>query len=167
MLSGQDFVSRLQEETRRTLRRTPCELRRGIPSPPETISPLRSLPSVRSNNAWDRSRALTIRSVEAVLAEALAGVSQEEARKRDEETSFLAHFAHDLRQKETQEEILNSLLDGAHRYAPRLVLFVTRGSQFVGWSSRGFSEQATQQISGYAFLHPRAIYCGALSKRMD
>ena len=148
MPSGQDFVSRLQEETHRTLaehlssfneefRTLQKNLSASISSINQIEQRLGSIPGADSP------------LVEAVLAEALAEVSQQDARRRDEEKSFLAHFAHDLRHKETQEEILNSLLDGAHRYAPRLVLFVTRGSQFVGWSSRGFSEKTTQQVSEY------------------
>jgi hypothetical protein len=149
MFSGQDFASRLREETRRALAE-------HLSSFEEEFRALqKNLSASISSIGLIEQRLGSIQGVanpvmEAVLAEALAGVSQEEARKRDEVLSFLAHFAHELRQKETQEEILNSLLDGAHRYAPRLVLFVTRGSQFIVWSSRGFSEKATQQVSGYA-----------------
>jgi hypothetical protein len=149
MFSGQDFASRLREETRRALAE-------HLSSFEEEFRALqKNLSASMSSISLIEQRLGSIQGVanpvmEAVLAEALAGVSQEEARKRDEVLSFLAHFAHELRQKETQEEILNSLLDGAHRYAPRLVLFVTRGSQFIVWSSRGFSEKATQQVSGYA-----------------
>jgi hypothetical protein len=150
MPSGQDLVNRLQEETRRTLSQHITKFAEEFRALQNNLSA-----SISSINQIEQRLGsvdgVDNPAVEAVLAEALEGAAQEEARRRDEETSFLAHFAHDLRQKETQEEILHALLDGAHRYAPRLVLFVTRGSQFVGWSSRGFSEQATQQINGYAF----------------
>ncbi len=149
MFSGQDFASRLREETRRALAEHLASFEEEFRALQKNLSA-----SISSISQIEK-RLGSIQGVdnpvlEAVLAEALAGVSQEEARKRDEVLSFLAHFAHDLRQKETQEEILNSLLDGAHRYAPRLVLFVTRGSRFIVWSSRGFSEKAMQEVSGYA-----------------
>ena len=147
MPSGQDFVSRLREETRRTvsqhLAKFVEEFRALQDNFSTSISSINQLAQrLGSIDGFDNTAA------EAVLTEALDGVARREATRRDEETSFLAHFAHDLRRKETQEEILNSLLDGAQRYAPRLVLFVTRGSQFVEWSSRGFSGQAAQQMSG-------------------
>jgi hypothetical protein len=58
----------------------------------------------------------------------------------------LARFTHTLRRKETQNEILNALMDGALRYAPRLALFVVRAHQFSGWASRGYEEEAARKL---------------------
>jgi hypothetical protein len=149
MSSDQDFAGRLQDEVRRALadhllsfeeeyRTVQTNLSASISAIDQIGKRLETIPSINAS------------SVAAILAAALGEVSREGTRKIDEEKSFLAHFAHDLRRKETQEEILNSLLDGAHRYAPRIVLFVTRVNQFIGWSSRGFSEDTAQRLGGHA-----------------
>jgi hypothetical protein len=157
MPSGQDFASRLLDETRRTLA--------GHLLSFEEEFRILQANLAASNSAIDQiaqrlgsARSIDTSAVEATLADALAASAEEGIRKRDEEMLFLAHFAHDIRQKETQEEILGLLLDGAHRYAPRLALFVTRGEQFLGWSSRGFTDEVAQNLN----QHPLAFSESAL-----
>jgi len=60
----------------------------------------------------------------------------------------LAKFAREIRAKETQEEILNLLLDAALPHAPRVVLMVVRPGGFVGWSSRGYPEDVARRLAG-------------------
>lgn len=87
----------------------------------------------------------------------------EEAQLKEQEITNLAHFAHDMLQKETQEEILTLLLEGTHQFAPRVALFVARGDQFSGWQSRGFSDSIAQQISQTTFSKSESpLLAGAL-----
>jgi len=72
-------------------------------------------------------------------------------RKRDIESDMLALFSSELRTKETQEEILSSLLDSAANCFPYLALFTIRGNMLKGWSSRGFSDYASRHISSDEF----------------
>lgn len=84
------------------------------------------------------------------LSQHISGLEEEfksEQRQREQDLSFLARFAHDVLQKETQDEILTTLLEGAHRFAPRVVLFIARGDKFMGWSSRGYTEATARQIT--------------------
>jgi hypothetical protein len=87
----------------------------------------------------------------------------EEAQRKDQEIANLAHFAHDMLQKETQEEILTLLLEGTHQFAPRVALFIARGDQFSGWHSRGFSHSVSQQINQTTFPKSESpLLAGAL-----
>jgi len=72
---------------------------------------------------------------------------QNDIRKRDLEGETLALFTRGLRTKETQEEILVSLLDNAANCFPRVALFAVRGDMIKGWSSRGFSDSTAGIIS--------------------
>jgi hypothetical protein len=76
---------------------------------------------------------------------------RDDIRKRDLEGEMLALFMRGLRTKETQEEILTSLLDGAANCFPRIALFAVRGDMFKGWSSRGFSNFTAKTISSDEF----------------
>ena len=73
--------------------------------------------------------------------------SQDATGKRDIVGKMLALFMRGLRTKETQEEILASLLDNAVNCFPRVALFAIRGDVFRGWSSRGFSNSTAGAIS--------------------
>ena len=145
MPSGQEFASRLRDETRRTLAAHLASFEGEFRTLQARLST--SLSSVEQlARRLEPVAEVDTSPLEKVLADALAGVSEESARSRGEENSFLAHFAHEMRRKETQEEILSLLLDGAHQHAPRVLLFVARGNQFIGWSSRGFDEETAQKL---------------------
>ena len=77
----------------------------------------------------------------------LNGYLDNAVRKPDFEGKMLAHFTRGLRTKETQEEILASLLDKAVHCFPHVALFTVRGGVFRGWSSRGFSDSTAGMIS--------------------
>ncbi len=87
-------------------------------------------------------RHLEVPALDVIIKEAVHQATQ----KPDVDTQFLSHFIRECANKETQEEILSHLLDGAAHFAPRVVLFVARGEEFMGWATRGFSEIATQKI---------------------
>ena len=76
---------------------------------------------------------------------------QDNIRKRDLETDMLAFFSRGLRTKETQEEILSALLDGAADCFKRIALFTVHGDIFRGWSSRGFSNSTAMAINSDKF----------------
>ena len=76
---------------------------------------------------------------------------RDDIQKRDLESEMLALFTRGLRTKETQEEILTSLLDSAVNCFPRVALFAARGGMFKGWSSRGFSDSTAGIISSDCF----------------
>ena len=81
----------------------------------------------------------------------LNGCLRDNIRKRELEGEMLAFFTRGLRVKETQEEILTSLLDSAANCFPRVAIFVVRGDMFKGWSSRGFSDLTAKTISSDEF----------------
>jgi len=72
---------------------------------------------------------------------------QDAMQKQGIEEKMLTVFIRGLRTKETQEEILDSLLDNAVNCFPRVALFAVRGEMLKGWSSRGFSDFAAVTIS--------------------
>ena len=104
---------------------------------------------------------------------------QNAIKKRDLEGIMVAHFTHEVRRQETQEEILTSLLDSAAHYFPKVALYTVRGGKFKGWSSRGFSDEIAKSISTSEFLQSDApdllealhsdnvMETGALSESMN
>jgi len=149
MPSGQDAVSRLRDEAYKALA-AHCmsfeeelrTLQSGLAASISTIDQVaQRLISVRN---------LDMGNIESVLGEAVEEAERAQIHKWEEEKSFLAHFAHEIRTRETQEEILTLLLDSAHRYAPGIVLFVARAQQFMEWSSRGFSGDGDTKAAGSA-----------------
>ena len=136
MLSGQDYASRLREEIRRGLARHLQALEEDIRDLQASFSTSVAQIARKLGSTLD----LEVPTAVAILADAVGEMETRKEGFRDEEMLQLARFARDMRQRETQEEILNFLLDGAHRYAPRLVLFAVRRNQFAAWSSRGFAD---------------------------
>jgi hypothetical protein len=143
MPSGQDYASRLREETRKTLATHIRGVEDGLRSFQESLSASLAPIARQLGSILD----IEVPGAAGVLSEAVAEEVRESERRRSEDLLDLARFAHKMRRMETQDEILNALLDGAHRYAPRLALFVTRGSQFRGWSSRGYGQDTVQKIA--------------------
>jgi hypothetical protein len=153
MLSGQDYASRLREETRK-------ELARHLQALEEDIRALQTSLSTsfaQIARKLESTLELEVPAAEAILADAVKETEKRKEDSRDEEMLQLARFAHDMRQSETQEEILNSLLDGAHRYAPRLVLFVARGNHFIAWSSRGFTDETALRKCSFPVLDSQLL----------
>jgi hypothetical protein len=147
MPSGQDYTSRLREETRRTLATHIHDLEKELRNFQADLSTALGPIAQKLGSILQ----IEIPAAEAIVSDAVAGEAREGGQRRTEEMLELARFACNMRHKETQDEILNALLDGAHRYAPRLALFVTRGNQFLGWASRGFAEETALKLSQSAF----------------
>lgn len=147
MSSDQNFPKRLREAAQRALAPKIDELTAEI------AGDLQNRVSESLNQLKTRFEAIgDVEFPEAlqIVEEAVSSASAESAHRKEEMLGYLAHFAHDVRAKETQEEILNLLLDGAQRFAPRVALFVSRGDQFQGWSSRGYSEEISQKIANWS-----------------
>jgi len=142
MTSGTDYASRLQEEIRQTLAGRIGGLEHEMHNLWNHISAAFD----RISKELSSVRNLEVPACASMLSEIAAGFNRESGVLRSQELAFLAHFIHGMREKETQEEILNLLLDGAQRFAPRLALFVTRNQQLLGWSSRGMTAEAARRI---------------------
>jgi hypothetical protein len=143
MPSAQDCAERLREQASRTLLPQIQDLEQALQN-------VRSSLSTGMDQIGQKLEALShieLPTTELVLEEILGDVIRETKSKANASVDF----ARNLRQKETQEEILALLLDAAHRYFPRTALIAVRGTRFIGWSSRGFSEAIAREFSAGSF----------------
>lgn len=93
-----------------------------------------------------------LQSIELPNAEQIVSEAMRDAAWQNQvEVNLLAEFASGMRRKETQEEILSLLLDTAHQFAYGVALFVVRGDEIAGWSSRGFSPDTSGKFGSCAF----------------
>jgi len=144
MPSAQDFAERLRKQAYKTL----------SPQIKDLEEKLKDLGNSVSDGVRQIEQKLeALQHIELPTTKLVLDEIQEELHwQRDLKANALARFTRSVRQKETQEEILALLLDGAHTYFPRVALFAVRGEEFVGWSSRGYSEEASRNISSCSFL---------------
>jgi hypothetical protein len=144
MPSAQDFAERLREQAYKTLLPQIEDLERELQNLNNSISG-----GVRQvTQKLEALQHIELPTTRLVLDEIL----EELNREKDLKANALSRFTRAVRQKETQEEILALLLDCAHSYFPRVALFAVRGNEFIGWSSRGYSEEASKNISACSFL---------------
>jgi hypothetical protein len=150
MLSASDYAQRLREGAQQLLDVRAAALQKALADLRDRLSS--SLAEVEQR--LGSLRGFELPDVDAVLAEAVkeatAAVTRRAGEERERLLGFLAHFSHDVRQKETQEEILNLLLDAASMFAPRVALFVTREERFHGWSCRGYSPDRSRKIGSWS-----------------
>jgi len=139
MSPGQDYTNRLLENVRQTL----------APQTAGLEDDFRDLQNYLSSSIFPRlqEKLAALREVEfpslaSIVAESMEAV----VRQNNAEKALLARFSREVRQKETQGEILALLLEIAHSFAPRVALFVLRGEQLAGWSSRGYSDEIASGI---------------------
>jgi hypothetical protein len=144
MPSAQDCAERLREQAYRTLLPQIRDLEKSL----QNVSNSLSTGIHQIEQKLEALSHIELPTTEFVLNEILGDV----IRETDGKANSLAHFAHNLRKIETQEEILALLLDAARTYFPRTALFAVRGNRFVGWSSRGFPEAVAREISSNSFL---------------
>jgi len=135
---SQDAIGRLRDETRKALAAHCLSFDQELQALQENLTSSQSALEQIAQRLGS-ARNLDTAAIEAVLEDAVAEAARAEGRKREEEKSFLAHFAHEMRGRETQEEILALLLDGARRYASGTLLFVARAGRFVQWSAEDAS----------------------------
>ena len=143
MPSVRECAERLREQSNKTL----LPQIRGLQEELKTLSDSFSTGFRQIERRLEALRQVELPTTEVVL-DAMLG---EVVRQKAIETGGLALFARDLNRKETQEEILTLLLEGAYKFAPRLALFAVRGDKFVGWSSRGYSDALARDIGSDSF----------------
>ena len=143
MPSAQECAERLREQAYRTLSPQVRALEQELKGVSSSL--LAGFEQIERK--LDSLRKIELPTTESILTEILDGVLQQ----KDMETNALVLFMRGLQQKETQEEILSFLLDGIHRFYPRVALFAVRGGKFNGWSSRGFTETLAGAISTCSF----------------
>jgi hypothetical protein len=143
MPSAQDCAERLREQAYRTLLPQIRDLDKELQSVSDTLS----TGIQRLGQKLNELSHIELPTTEVVLNEILGDITRE----TDLNASALALFAQNVRQKETQEEILACLLDAVQRYVPVAGLFAVRGSRYIGWSSRGYSELLTQSFGACDF----------------
>jgi hypothetical protein len=140
----QDYASRIREQVQQAIVPHLSGLREEFKALQATLASS----AARLDVELDAVRDMEIPMLDVILADAIDQV----IRDRDLERVSLAHFARDMRLKETQEEILALLLAEAARFAPRVALFLIRGDRFVGWSSAGCSEECAGRIKEISVL---------------
>ncbi len=155
MTPGHDHINRLREETFRVLEPRFESIEKEIRGLYSTL--LQTFGQIEQSLRDARDVDLT--PAVSVLTEAF----QDEIGRQAESVSSLEHFVSEMRRLETQEEILGFLLDGAHRHAPRLALFATRGEHIRGWSSRGYDEETAAGIKSYTSSTGNPLFARALS----
>jgi hypothetical protein len=148
MPSAQDCAERLREQAYRTLLPQIRDLEQDLQSVTSSLS----AEFDKIGRKLEALQKVELPTTELILREIL----EEVIRQKDSETNSLLLFMRGLLRRETQEEILSLLLDGARKYFPRVALFVVRGDRYIGWSSRGFSEEHARTISSCSF--PRSEY---------
>ena len=143
MPSAQDCAERLRKQAYRTL----------LPQIQDLEEELNNISGSLSAGVHQIGRKIeALHHIELPTTEAILGeILEEIAGQRELEKEALLPFVRTLRRRETQEEILSWLLDGARAYAPRLALFAVRGDRFIGWSSRGYAESSARSISSCSF----------------
>src|SRR5262249_2074363 len=68
------------------------------------------------------------------------GQANAESARLGSDLALLRDSVDELGSKSTQSDVLNSLVDRLAGFAPRLVLFVVKGANALGWAARGFDD---------------------------
>ncbi len=150
MPSPSDIAVRLRQEVLRIVEAQTGALQAGLRELQGQIATSLG----RIENLTGGLKTAQLSESEAIISQALQQVATSAAEQAKEagesDLKYLARFAHDVRKKETQEEILGLLLDAAARFSPCCALFVRREGGFQGWSSRGFPEATAVKVSGWS-----------------
>ncbi len=72
--------------------------------------------------------------------EAQIGQASAEGAKLGSDLALLRDSVDEIGQQQTQAEVLNALVERVANFAPRVVLFVVKGSNALGWAARGFDD---------------------------
>lgn len=92
-----------------------------------------------------------IGQIEAEVRASIGQASAEGARLSDD-IALLRDSVVELDQQRNQAEVLNSLVSRAASFAPRVVLFVVKGTNAFAWAARGFEgEEGNNAIRGLSF----------------
>jgi hypothetical protein len=143
MPSPRDCAERLREQAYRTLTPQLQDLGEELQNVGTSLSNGIS----RLERKLEALRHIELPTTESILSEILGDA----LRNRELEVHTLSLFARSLREKETQEELLNLLLDTAATCFSCVALYSVRGDRLIGWSSRGLSETAAKTVSTDSF----------------
>src|SRR5436309_3667942 len=105
MPSAQDYASRLLQEARSILSLHLAGLEKEL----QNLQAQMATSLTQIDQSLGPIRAFELPAAEGVVLEAI----NDAVHRRDMRLASLAHLANDIRQKETQEEILTLLMDGA------------------------------------------------------
>lgn len=85
-----------------------------------------------------------------ISAEVTAQVDQASAEsvRLGADIALLRDSVAELDEQRTQAEVLNALVARAANFAPRVVLFVVKGSNALAWAARGLDESASSGATG-------------------
>jgi hypothetical protein len=75
-----------------------------------------------------------------IAAELNAQASRSAAPQVSDELALVRDAVSEMGQQSSQAEVLNTLVARASSFAPRLILFVVKGSSALGWAAKGFDE---------------------------
>jgi hypothetical protein len=70
------------------------------------------------------------------------GQASSEGVRRTADVALLRDSVSELNQQQTQAEVLNALVSRAANFAPRIVLFVVKGTNALAWAARGLEDGA-------------------------
>ncbi len=143
MPSSSEYTIRIQDETHRVLDPRISALQSAFEGLRGHL--LTSIEQLAPK--LDAIKGIELPAVERIVSEAM----KEAAWQNQVEVNLLAEFGNSMRRKETQEEILSLLLDTAHQFAHAVALFVARGEEIAGWSSRGFSPDTAARFGSSSF----------------
>ncbi len=155
MTPDQDLASRLREEARQSLEPRFDSLAIEFSEFQLKISQAltRATEKLKELREWDF----------AGLADVLSHAVEESVQHRAEDLCVLIRHAASIQRLETQEEILNSLLDGAFKDRHKVALFTVRGNRIQGWASRGYDDDAAAGIASYESSTENPVFRQALS----
>lgn len=92
-----------------------------------------------------------ISQIEAEVRASIGQASAEGARLSDD-IALLRDSVVELDQQRNQAEVLNALVSRASSFAPRVVLFVVKGTNAFAWAARGFDgDEGNNAIRGLSF----------------
>jgi hypothetical protein len=98
-----------------------------------------------------------------LVARVLQDVEPRVGGSSDGNPASLLQAVSSIHGRNTQREILRTLLDGASRYAGRVALFVIKTGTATGWQARGFSEQ--DEIKDFSLNIASGLPAKALESR--
>jgi hypothetical protein len=143
MPSTHDYVNRILDETRQAISPHASALEVAFESLKNHL--LTSLEQLAPK--LEAIKGVELPKIGRILTDAI----QESVWQNQLEVNLLAEFSGGMRRKETQEEILTLLLDTSYQFAPGVALFVVRGDEMAGWSSRGLSADTAGRFGSCSF----------------
>jgi hypothetical protein len=137
---GNEFESRLHRQIEELVRGRVGPLEQDISSLQREVNQAFTTLLERVDAAAGLSESDTV--VEHITADVQAeiGRASAESAKLSSDLASLRDSVEELGRQNTQAEVLNTLVDRLAGFAPRIVLFVIKGNNALGWAARGPEE---------------------------